>query len=199
MLLLFVTQLLHSVVSILKFSNQESHWFLHSIILLTRAFYSLAYLTFNDIITLNASSVGFSTNQSTSLQSKIYDLQRIYARDSLVDSFNDLNQIAWYRSNVADDARHAAYLSVLPKNAYFIFSNEEMLILIRRLLYLDTHLHLPGISKCCNNPKHAYCDSKGTQMSVCAKGGYRIQTHDALNLEIQSHMFHKRRTRDLPD
>ena len=23
-------------------------------------------------------------------------------------------------------------------------------------------------------------------MSVCAKGGYRIQTHDALNLEIQS-------------
>ena len=33
-----------------------------------------------------------------------------YARDSLDDSFNDLNQIAWYRSNVADDARHAAYL-----------------------------------------------------------------------------------------
>ena len=40
-------------------------------------------------------------------------------------------------------------------------------------------------------------------MTVCAKGGYRIQTHDALNLEIQSmlsaqrcwHMFYKRRTR----
>ena len=61
-----------------------------------------------------------------------------------------------------------------------------MFILTRRLLYLDIHLHLPGISKCCNNPKHANCDSKGTQMSVCAKGGYRIQTHDALNLEIQS-------------
>ena len=51
---------------------------------------------------------------------------------------------------------------------------------------LDIHLHLPGISKCCNNPRHANCDSKGAQMSVCAKGGYRIQTHDALNLEIQS-------------
>ena len=61
-----------------------------------------------------------------------------------------------------------------------------MLILTRRLLYLDIHLHLPGISKCCYNPKHANCDSKGTQMSVCAKGGYRIQTHDALNMEIQS-------------
>ena len=64
-----------------------------------------------------------------------------------------------------------------------------MLILTRRprrLLYLDIHLHLPGILKCCNNPQHAYGDSKGTQMSVCAKGGYRIRTHDALNLEIQS-------------
>ena len=134
---------------------------------------------------LNASSVDFSTNQS-SLQSKIYDLQRNHARDSLVDSFNDLKQIAWNRSNVADDARHAAYLSVLPKNPFFTFSNEEMLILTRRLLYLDIHLHIPGISKCCNNHKHANCDSKGTQMSVCTKGGYRIQTHDALNLEIQS-------------
>ena len=113
-------------------------------------------------------------------------MQCNHARDSLVDSFYDLNQIAWYRSNVADDARHTAYLSVLPKNAYFTFSNEEMLILTRRLLYLDIHLHIPCISKCCNNPKHANCDSKGTQMSVCAKGGYRIQTHDALNLEIQS-------------
>ena len=84
-------------------------------------------LTFNDIVMLNASSVDFSTNQS-SLQSKIYDLQRNHARDSLVDSINDLNQIAWYRSNVADDARHAAYLSVLPKNPFFTFSNEEILI-----------------------------------------------------------------------
>ena len=46
-------------------------------------------LTFNDIETLNplnASSVDYSTNQSTSLQSKIYyDLQRNnYARDSLL-------------------------------------------------------------------------------------------------------------------
>ena len=80
--------------------------------------------------------------------------------------------------NVADDARQAAYLSVLPKNPFFTFSNEEMLILTRRLLYLVIHLHIPGISKCYNNPKHANCDSKGTQMSVCAKGGYCIQTHD---------------------
>ena len=69
----------------------------------------------------------------------------MHVRDSFVDSFNDLNQIACYHSNVADDARHAAYLSVLPKKAYFAFLNEEMLI-FRRLLYLNIHLHLPGIS-----------------------------------------------------
>ena len=50
-------------------------------------------LTFNDIVTLNASSVDFSTNKN-SLQSKIYNLQRNHERDSLVDSINDLNQIA---------------------------------------------------------------------------------------------------------
>ena len=47
-------------------------------------------LSFNYIATINASSVDYSTNQSTSLQTKIYDLQRNHARDSLVDSFNDL-------------------------------------------------------------------------------------------------------------
>ena len=82
-------------------------------------------LSFNYIATINASSVDYSTNQSTSLQSKIYDLQRNHARDSLVDSFNHLNQIAWYRCNVADEARHAAYLSVLPKNAYFTFQTKK--------------------------------------------------------------------------
>ena len=89
-------------------------------------------LSYNDIATINASSVDYSTNQSTHLQSKIYDLQRNHARDSLVDSFNDLNQIAWYCSNVANDARHAAYLSVISKNPFFTFSNEKMLILTRR-------------------------------------------------------------------
>ena len=69
-------------------------------------------LTINYLATLNASSVDFSNNQSTRLQSKIYDLQRHHARDSLVDFINDLNKIACYRSNIADDARHAAYLSV---------------------------------------------------------------------------------------
>ena len=37
-----------------------------------------------------------------------YTIYRNHARDLLVDFINDLNQIAWYRSNVADDARHAA-------------------------------------------------------------------------------------------
>ena len=61
-----------------------------------------------------------------------------------------------------------------------------MLILTRRLLYLDIHLYLSDISKCYDNPKNANCDSKGTQISVCTKGGYRIRTHDAVNMEIQS-------------
>ena len=70
-------------------------------------------------------SVDFSTNQSTCLQSKVYDLQHNHARDSLVDSINDLNQIAWYRSNVANDARHAAYLSVLPKMHTSLFQTKK--------------------------------------------------------------------------
>ena len=81
-------------------------------------------LSFNDITMLNALSVVFSTYQS-SLQSKIYDLQRNHARDSLVGSFNDLNKIAWYHSNVANDARHAGYLSVLPKIFFFYFFKQR--------------------------------------------------------------------------
>jgi len=51
---------------------------------------------------------------------------------------------------------------------------------------VDVPSHVPGVTKCCEHPKHSNCDSKGIQMSLCMKNGFQKKTHDALNLEIQS-------------
>ena len=93
---------------------------------------------------------------------------------------------AWFRSNISSDAGHATCFAVLPKNSYFSFSDDEIMILFRRLLYMDCHLHISGVTKCCEHPKHKNCDPQGTQMFVCKKGGAQIDVHDNLNHVIQT-------------
>jgi hypothetical protein len=103
-----------------------------------------------------------------------------------MNSFRNTKRTAWFTSNTSNDAKHAAYIAVLPKKEYFTFSNDEILVLFRRLLYMDNHLHVNGITKCCANPKHTKCDPQGTQMYVCNKDGFKTLTHNVLNSTIQN-------------
>ena len=60
-------------------------------------------------------------------------------------------------------------------------------IYIDTYTYLPVHLHIPGVSKCCSNPKHtSTCDPHGNQIFVCGKGGYQVSTHSTVSLETQS-------------
>jgi hypothetical protein len=120
------------------------------------------------------------------LQNKLYDSTRSLARQNLIDSFSSSNQVAWYVSNVDDDAKHSAYLAVLPKGPYSDFTNEQYILLLRRRLYLEMHLNIPGITKCCEDPKHKICDPFGTQMTSCKKNGHKIMIHDNFNVELRS-------------
>ena len=73
---------------------------------------------------------------------KLYDSTRSFAREKLMNSFRNTKRTAWFTSNTSNDAKHAAYIAVLPKKEYFTFSNDEILVLFRRLLYMDNHLHV---------------------------------------------------------
>jgi hypothetical protein len=121
------------------------------------------------------------------LQHKSVKLTDVNSCKRQINAFeNNSNRIAWFLRNCSADAKHSAYLPVMPKNPYFTFTNSEMKLLIHKRLYMDLPYHIPGITKCCKNEKHFPCDSKGIQMSFCKLGGYQKVTHDSLNIEIQS-------------
>ena len=60
--------------------------------------------------------------------------------------------------------------------------------LFRRLLYTDCHLHISGVTKCCEHPRRKNCDPQGTQVSVCRGGGAQINVHDNPSHVVQTRL-----------
>jgi hypothetical protein len=111
---------------------------------------------------------------SDTLQYKLAKLAEASACKRQVTAFQSISsRVAWFLSNCSTDAKHSAYLAVLPKNPYFTFTDSEIKLLIYKRLYMDLPYHIPGITKCCKSEKHSPCDSKGTQVSFCKLGGYQ--------------------------